>query len=214
MESDESRGAAQPPPTPAGLRAGCHVHPQPLAQPRAAGGRESRCWEVAWPSPGAWLRNAGGKLEWRKRRGTFMNTHTLQIIASAPHRRRREPGEGGMGWHSSLSHAQPPSKHPSIPLSFHRPPTKAPTKALPKHSQPNSRAEPSSPGAVPAHKAMASSLHVREKGPQESNQEWIKLRLNVQNTFQIPPVALEIGTSERHASPRQRLEFFPSLSLG
>lgn len=27
MESDESRGAAQPPPTPAGLRAGCHVHP-------------------------------------------------------------------------------------------------------------------------------------------------------------------------------------------
>lgn len=61
---------------------------------------------------------------------------------------------------------------------------------------------------------MASSLHVREKGPQESNQEWIKLRLNVQNTFQIPPVALEIGTSERHTSPRQRLEFFPSLSLG
>lgn len=147
-------------------------------------------------------------------RDVHEHTHTLQIIASAPHRRRREPGEGGMGWHSSLSHAQPPSKHPSIPLSFHRPPTKAPTKALPKHSQPNSRAEPSSPGAVPAHKAMASSLHVRERGPQESNQEWIKLRLNVQNTFQIPPVALEIGTSERHASPRQRLEFFPSLSLG
>lgn len=191
---------------PAGLRAGCHAHPQPQLSPVLP---EEQMLGSGWALPG----NAGSELEWRKRRGTFRahtHTHTLQIIASAPGRRRRQPGEGGMGWHSSLSHTQPPSKHPSIPLAFQHPPTKA----LPKYSQPHCRAEPSSSGAVPAHKAVAQSLHVREKGPQESNQQWRKLRLNVQKTFQIPPVALEIGTSERHASPLHRLEFFPSLSLG
>lgn len=125
MESDESRGAAQPPPTPAGLRAGCHVHPQPLAQPRAAGGRESRCWEVAWPSLGAWLRNAGGKLEWRKRRETFMNTHTH----TADHclSPTQEETRARRGWHGLAQQPVPrsatfkASKHPpGIPPSSHQ----------------------------------------------------------------------------------------------
>jgi len=61
------------------------------------------------------------------------------------------------------------------------------------------------------HNPVPQSLHVHENGPQESNQQWIKLQLNVQNTFQIPLVALKIGTSERHANTLQRVEIFPSL---
>lgn len=53
-----------------GFRFGCHVHPRPPPKPHTTEGRESRWWEVAWPSPGVLLRNAGGKLE-RRKRGAF-----------------------------------------------------------------------------------------------------------------------------------------------
>lgn len=57
------------PPTSGGLDLGVTFIPVPHSTVLLKK-RESRWWEVAWPSPGVLLRNAGGKLEQRKR-GAF-----------------------------------------------------------------------------------------------------------------------------------------------
>lgn len=53
-------------------------------------------------------------------RDVHEHTHTADLCLSS-RQEETEPGEGGMGWHNSLSHTQPPSKHPpGIPPSSHQ----------------------------------------------------------------------------------------------
>lgn len=154
------------------------AHPQPRLSSTADVGK----WLGPPWEPGCGMLAAswsGGNAERRSR----ARTHTLR---SSPE--LQTPGDESQ---ERMAWAEPHSA-PRLTL-------------LPPRLCPNiPRLTPSS-GAVPAHKAQ--SLHVREKGPQERNQQWIKL--NVQNTFQIPPLALEIGTSERQPVPAQAAAFFP-----
>lgn len=185
---------------------------------------------MARPSPDVLLRDAGGKLERRKRgafqlrRGMFINTHAFadHFLSSVEEDTRTRRRERRLGQPLELSHQwpqrRPPSKQGSKDPTSKLPPTSTQSSAQVRTAKLRGSAEKeltrSGPCSRAARNPVASPLHVHENGPQESNQQRIQLRLDAQNAFQIPPVALKIGTSERRANALQRVEFFPSLSLG